>query len=108
VLFGDGRADNPLAHLEALRLDERVRVADGVGDIEVVPALVDEVDGERGERGQPADELAGIRCSSSSRSSNRGHLPSEVEQRRQQLLVAGPRCGAGHRARPVCRRIGRG
>jgi hypothetical protein len=46
TLFGDGRADHALADLETEVLDDVFGIADGVRDVEVAAAFVEQVDGE--------------------------------------------------------------
>jgi len=87
-------ADDSLADLEAEPLERLGRVADGVRDGEVAALLVDEVDRERLVVGQPADELWDA-LEQLVEVEDGGDLPAEVEQRREELLVAGPLTLAG-------------
>ena len=45
-LLGDGGADESLADLQAEVLDDVLGIADGVGDAQIAPAFVEQIDGE--------------------------------------------------------------
>ncbi len=86
--LGDRRSDDALADLQPHVPDLVFRVADGIGDVQVAAAFVDEVGGERRELGQAADHLRDL-LQQLVEVQHRRHLPSKVEQRRQQLGVGG-------------------
>ncbi len=96
----DRGADEPVTELEAKRLVAR-RIPDGVRGLQLAAPLVEEVDRERLERDQPADEDRDLR-EEIVEIEDRGDLAAQVEQRPDDLVLDG-----GRRGQLVCCR-GRG
>ena len=97
LLAHDRGADEPLAELQAERLDT-VRIPDRVRHLQLAAALVEEVDGERLERNQPGDEDGDLREEGVEIEDGRD-LPAQIEQRLDNLVLDG-----GRRRQFVCDR----
>ncbi len=104
LLAGDRGADQPLPELQPKRFGA-VGIADGVGDLQLAAALVEEVDGERFERDQAADEDRNLR-EEVVEIENRGDLASEIEKRLDDLVLDGSG-GRQFVSSPGCARLGR-
>ena len=77
LLRRHGGADQPLPELQPERF-VAVRIADGVLDLQLVAAIVEQVDGKRFERDQAADENRNL-GKEVVQLENRGDLAPEVE-----------------------------
>ena len=84
-LAGDGGADQPLALLEPRRFGA-LGIADRVGDAQVVPPLVEQVDGKGVELDQARDELGDLR-DEILEIENRGDLPPQIDEGRERFLL---------------------
>ncbi len=60
LAFGDGGADQPVPDLQPQPPHDIVRIADGVGDRQLLAARIEQVDGERLELGDARDELRNL------------------------------------------------
>ena len=83
--LADRRADEAGAELQSHRL-ARIRIADRIRRAQFAAALVEQVDGERFERDQPADEARDL-VQQVIQVENTRDLPSEVEQSREELVL---------------------
>ena len=81
----DRRTDQAGAELQPHRL-ARIRIADRICRAQFAAALVEQIDGERFERDQPADQARDL-VQQIIEIENTGDLPSEVEQRREELVL---------------------
>ena len=94
--FLDRGADDALAHAAGAVSARVLGIADRVGDAQLLPLLVEQVDRKRAEARQPRDELRNL-GQQLLEVEHRRHLAPELEQGRQQL-------GVGGRARTSCAR----
>ena len=95
LLAGDRGADETLTELQAQRFVV-VRIADRVGHPQLAAPLVEQVDGERLERDQPADEDGNLR-EQLVEIEDRRDLAAQIEQRRDHLVLDGGRRAVQHR-----------
>ena len=79
LAFGDGGADQPVAHLHPELPDDIVRVADGVGDRQLLASRIEQVHGERLELRDARDEQRDLLEQLVEIEDGRD-LPSELEQ----------------------------
>ena len=95
--------DDALAELEPHGAGDFLGIPDGVGDAQLLPLVVEKVDGERAEAREASDQLRDLRQQLVK--VQHGHdLASELEQRREQFCVRGRPGGS----RPGRFRIGHG
>jgi hypothetical protein len=108
LLFGDRRADDAFADLQAEVQHHVERVTLGVRDLQHLPFMVEHVNGEHRERRQPGDE-AGNAAQQLVDVEHRRHFASELEQRGNEFLIV-RLCGSlGHQFQIHTRtRSGRG
>ena len=98
----DRGADDPLPEAQANRARHFLRIADRVGDAQLLALVLEEIDRERGEAGQARDQLRNLGEQLIEVEDGRD-FASELEQGRQQLCVGGR---PGGPARPRRVRVG--
>ena len=84
LALGDRGADQPLPDLHPQRAGELVRIADRVGDRQLVALGIQQVDGKGVKRGQARDELRDL-VQQLVEIEHRCDLASQLEQRRHEL-----------------------
>src|SRR6185503_17599785 len=93
--LGDGGANQPVPHLEAQPPDDVVRVADGVGDRQLLAARIEQVDGKGLELGDAGDELRDL-VEQLVEVEDGGNLSPQLEERHHELArVRRSRSGGG-------------
>ena len=100
MLFLHGGADRPLAELQPHGLGRFLGIALGIGDVQLLGGLVEQVDREDAERRQPPDQLRDLR-QQLLEVEDAADLAAEIGQRGQAFLGG----GAGGGGRAVGRRV---
>ncbi len=85
----------PSPHLEAEIQHQLERIAFGVRDLQLLPALVEHVDGEHRERRQAGDQSRNA-PQQLVEIEHRRHFAAELEQRGDEFLIVGTRSGFSH------------
>ena len=91
-LLGDGRADRALPDLQREMLDDLFRVADRIGDAQLFPLLVQQVDGEDREVGEPRNQVRDL-LEKIVEIEDRADLTGQLGENREQFCVG--RSGVG-------------